>query len=137
MAIFLKNVVVTNCGKSGIKIDGGIAHLDNVSSTHNGEHGLEVGSNASVNVSNADFSHNAGYGVFSGDLVVVQRARERGIFPPILTDDALYQALKSVHDAPEPQKEAILKSGPLWMSYAKTGLDVAAALASIASLFKG
>ena len=128
-----KNIIAAY--SSGVKIDGGSSEFEGLHSFSNGEHGLEIGKDADVLVTDGSFLHNAGSGIYQHGEVV-GRARAAGIGSS-LNDDELFRALQSVHLAVPADRPGILTNGPLWASYAKTGLDIAGALASIIALFQG
>ena len=133
MPIYGKNVGVSGSGRSGVRIDGGSAAFENLISVANNEHGLHAAEHADVSLDGATFADNGGHGVYIR-ASVIERARAAGVAPD-LTDDELFRALQTVHQARDVDRPRVLSQGPLLVSFAKVGLDVIGALASIASWY--
>ena len=126
-----EGVIAIGNGGDGLHLEGE-ADLKNVHSSGNGGHGAYLGPQSDVKLRDATLSGNRGAGLMQM-ATVVENARAAGIGSD-LTDDELFKALQAIHAAAPAERESVFRSGALWASYAKAGLDVAGGLASVYSV---
>ena len=126
-----ENIIAIGNGVDGLHIEG-TADLKGVHSSGSGRHGVYLGPQSDVKLKGATLLDNKGAGLMQ-EASVVEKARASGVIFD-LTDDELFKALQAIRVAAPEERADVLKAGALWASYAKAGLDITGALASVYSV---